>query len=83
LRRAAAKIDAHTTEWWTYTQVKAQQMAAEFDMKEWYFMDLFLQGGAHMIHHQESINPFNAFKMPKQRKFGQVCPELIVYADFE
>ncbi|KAJ7257423.1 hypothetical protein C8J57DRAFT_1516880 [Mycena rebaudengoi] len=59
------KIDAHTTEWWNYTRTKAQQMAKEFDMKERYFMDLFLLGGARMVHHQENVNPFNAFKNAK------------------
>jgi hypothetical protein len=40
----------------------ANTMAAEFDMKARYFLDIFFQGGAHMINHQDAVNPYNAFK---------------------
>ncbi|KAJ7743994.1 hypothetical protein B0H14DRAFT_2406887 [Mycena olivaceomarginata] len=59
------RIDKHSEEWWDYTRKKAQTMATEFDMKERYFLDLFLQGGAHMVHHQKNANSFNAFKNAK------------------
>jgi hypothetical protein len=40
-------------------------MAVEFDMKERYFEDLFFQGGVRMVHQQQNLNPYNAFKNAK------------------
>ncbi|KAJ6456757.1 hypothetical protein C8R45DRAFT_844700, partial [Mycena sanguinolenta] len=44
---------------------KAAEYGAEFDLNPRYFLDIFFQGGAKMVHHQERINPFNAFKSEK------------------
>ncbi|KAJ7267849.1 hypothetical protein C8J57DRAFT_1613969 [Mycena rebaudengoi] len=59
------KIDAHCAEWRDFTRAKIQQMAVEFDMKERYFEDLFFQGGVRMVHQQQNLNPYNAFKNAK------------------
>ncbi|KAJ6617353.1 hypothetical protein B0H10DRAFT_1797641 [Mycena sp. CBHHK59/15] len=60
-----ARIDAKVQEWRAYTLNLANEYAAEFDLSTRYFLDIFFQGGAHMIHHQEKINPFNAFVSEK------------------
>ncbi|KAJ6472628.1 hypothetical protein C8R45DRAFT_786362, partial [Mycena sanguinolenta] len=57
-----ARIDAKVQEWMEYTNGLATSMGEEFDMKPRYFLDIFFQGGAHMIKHQEVVNPYNAFK---------------------
>ena len=68
-RAATAKkqeaIDDVVNEWRDYTNEKASELAIKFDMKARYFLELFFQGGAHMINHQEKINPYNAFKSEK------------------
>ncbi|KAJ7259985.1 hypothetical protein B0H12DRAFT_1014261 [Mycena haematopus] len=57
-----ARIDARVQQWMESTNELAQSMATEFDMEPRYFLDIFFQGGAHMINHQEAINPYNAFR---------------------
>jgi hypothetical protein len=59
------KIDAAVDEWREYTNRIAHDLAEQFDMKPRYFFDIFFQGGAHMVNHQEKINPYNAFKSEK------------------
>ncbi|KAF8200637.1 hypothetical protein K438DRAFT_1582710, partial [Mycena galopus ATCC 62051] len=59
------KIDAAVQKWMEDTNELANRLAEEFDMKPRYFLDIFFQGGAHMINHQEAINPYNAFKNKK------------------
>ncbi|KAJ6607595.1 hypothetical protein B0H10DRAFT_1817748 [Mycena sp. CBHHK59/15] len=60
-----AEIDAAMDEWRALTNEKASELAERFDLKPRYFLDLFFQGGAKMVHHQEKINPYNAFKSEK------------------
>ncbi|KAK6996082.1 hypothetical protein R3P38DRAFT_3222637 [Favolaschia claudopus] len=50
---------------WNIPMKHANKLAKRFDMKARYFLDIFSQGGAHMIHHQENTNPYNAFKSVK------------------
>ncbi|KAJ7229516.1 hypothetical protein B0H12DRAFT_1029962 [Mycena haematopus] len=57
-----ARIDTYVQKWMEDTNTLANTMAEEFDMKPRYFLDIFFQGGAHMINHQEVVNPYNAFK---------------------
>ncbi|KAJ6623196.1 hypothetical protein B0H10DRAFT_1787022 [Mycena sp. CBHHK59/15] len=59
------KIDAAVEEWRAYTFAKAEELATVFDLKPHYFLVVFFQGGAHLIHHQEKVNPYNAFKSEK------------------
>ncbi|KAJ6624398.1 hypothetical protein B0H10DRAFT_1740901, partial [Mycena sp. CBHHK59/15] len=75
------EIDAAVDEWRVFTNEKASELAERFDLKPRYFLDLFFQGGAKMVHHQEKINPYNAFKSEKaaeMREQGVVkrVPEL-------
>ncbi|KAJ7192580.1 hypothetical protein GGX14DRAFT_479933 [Mycena pura] len=76
-----ARIDARVQQWMASTNELAQSMATEFDMQPRYFLDIFFQGGAHMIKHQEAVNPYNAFrglKSMEAREQGLVmnAPEL-------
>ncbi|KAJ7175578.1 hypothetical protein C8R46DRAFT_891064 [Mycena filopes] len=57
-----ARIDTQVQKWMEDTNDLAIKMGEEFDMKPRYFLDIFFQGGAHMINHQEVVNPYNAFK---------------------
>ncbi|KAJ6521708.1 hypothetical protein B0H19DRAFT_1043656 [Mycena capillaripes] len=56
------RIETRVQQWMEDTNQLAQAMATEFDMDSRYFLDIFFQGGAHMINHQEAINPYNAFR---------------------
>ncbi|KAJ6565110.1 hypothetical protein B0H10DRAFT_1759326, partial [Mycena sp. CBHHK59/15] len=60
-----AEIDAAVDEWCSQTNEKATELAERFDVKPRFFLDIFFQGGAKMVHHQEKINPYNAFKSEK------------------
>ncbi|KAJ6573651.1 hypothetical protein B0H10DRAFT_1735203, partial [Mycena sp. CBHHK59/15] len=76
-----AEIDAAMDEWRSHTNDKAAELAEHFDLKPRYFLDMFFQGGAKMVHHQEKINPYNAFKSEKaaenrECEDHQTCPEL-------
>ncbi|KAJ6531520.1 hypothetical protein DFH09DRAFT_1284851 [Mycena vulgaris] len=74
-------IDDAVGEWRDFTFAKAEELAARFDMKARYFLDIFFQGGAHMINHQQKPNPYNAYKAERaaeNRELGivQKVPEL-------
>jgi hypothetical protein len=49
-------------EWTKTTLNTASELARRFDKKERYFLDIFFQGGAHLIHKQTKVNAYNAFK---------------------
>jgi hypothetical protein len=57
----------------------ANTMAAEFDLKPRYFLDIFFQGGAHMITHQNALNPYNAFKNLKAAEAREGTSLWILY----
>ncbi|KAJ7190069.1 hypothetical protein GGX14DRAFT_580167 [Mycena pura] len=52
-------------EWFSYTHAKATELGIKYDKKARYFLDIFFQGGVHMVNHQEKTNPYNAFKAEK------------------
>ncbi|KAJ7018509.1 hypothetical protein C8F04DRAFT_1277650 [Mycena alexandri] len=56
------RMDEQVRKWMEDTNETAEKMAAEFDVKPRYILDIFFQGGTHMINHQEVVNPYNAFK---------------------
>ncbi|KAJ7189956.1 hypothetical protein GGX14DRAFT_373271 [Mycena pura] len=60
-----AQIDAEVGDWFSATLKKAEELGERFDMKPRYFLDMFFQGGARMVHHQEKVNAYNAFKHEK------------------
>ena len=65
-----AAIDEAIGEWYSYTLAKADELAERFHKKPQYFMDFFFQGGAHMVTHQEKINPYNAFMSLKAQEIN-------------
>jgi hypothetical protein len=56
------EINKAIDEWTKSTLNTASELARRFDKKERYFLDIFFQGGAHLVHKQTKVNPFNAFK---------------------
>ncbi|KAF8135251.1 hypothetical protein K438DRAFT_764836 [Mycena galopus ATCC 62051] len=56
---------ALTSKLFDHIKATADQLAERFDMKARYFLDIIFQGGAHMIKHQETVNPYNAWKHKK------------------
>ncbi|KAF8169210.1 hypothetical protein K438DRAFT_1941401 [Mycena galopus ATCC 62051] len=60
-----AYTDTVVQEWCDITHTMAQKLAKKYDRDEKYYLELFFQGSAHMIKHQEVINPYNAFKHEK------------------
>ncbi|KAJ6626528.1 hypothetical protein B0H10DRAFT_1746922, partial [Mycena sp. CBHHK59/15] len=60
-----AKMDEAIGEWFAQTQATAEALAVRFHVKPRYFLDIFFQGGARMVHHHEKINPYNTFKALK------------------
>ena len=55
-------------EWMKSTLNTATELARRFDKKERYFLDIFFQGGAHLIHKQMKVNAYNAFKHSKAKE---------------
>ena|ERR1700690_3459921 len=54
-------IDQAVNEWFHATLLKAEHLAATFNKKPRYFLDLFFQGGARMVFKQKRVNPWNAW----------------------
>ncbi|KAF8874789.1 hypothetical protein BD779DRAFT_1423976, partial [Infundibulicybe gibba] len=64
------EIDAAVREWFASTLSRADDLAQRFNKKPQHFLDLFFQGGAHMINHRSKTNPFNAFKSAKAKEIN-------------
>ena len=56
-----ANIDQAVGEWYSATLVKAGQLAATYNKKPRYFLDLFFQGGARMVQKHKKVNPWNVW----------------------
>ncbi|KAJ6591775.1 hypothetical protein DFH09DRAFT_1073634 [Mycena vulgaris] len=63
--KTQGEMDDAVREWVTDTHKKAEELALRFDKKARYFLDIFYQGGAHMVNHHKKINAYNAFKSEK------------------
>ena len=59
------QIDDAVAEWYAYTLAKADDLGKRFNKKPRYFLDIFFQGGAKMVTHNNKTNAFNAFKSLK------------------
>jgi hypothetical protein len=57
--------DQAVLEWVSETFAKADELATRFKRTQHYFLDVLFQGGAHMINHQDEVNPYNAWKTVK------------------
>ena len=57
-----AEINDAIDEWTKSTLNTASELARRFDKKERYFLDIFFQGGAHLVHKKTKVNAYNALK---------------------
>ena len=48
--------------WTKSTLNTTSELACRFDKKEWYFLNIFFQGGAHLFCKQTKVNAYNTFK---------------------
>jgi hypothetical protein len=72
-----ANIDQAVGEWYSATLVKARQLAATYNKKPRYFLDLFFQGGARMVQ-KRKVNPWNAW-ISMQAEIANAGTEVIFY----
>ncbi|KAJ7815434.1 hypothetical protein B0H14DRAFT_2847772 [Mycena olivaceomarginata] len=61
--------------------IDSAELGTRHKLKPQYFLDLFFQGGARMIHQQKKVNPYTAFKAEKaaecrERGESKKVPEL-------
>ena len=63
-----AAINMAVDEWFSLTTAKANKLAAHFNKKPHYFLNIFFHGGAHMVHHHGKVNPHNAFMSLKAQE---------------
>ena len=66
--RLQTEIGEAIDEWTKTTLNTASELARRFDKKERYFLDIFFQGGVHLIHKQTKVNAYNAFKHLKAKE---------------
>ena len=66
--RLQTEIGEAIDEWTKTTLNTASELARRFDKTERYFLDIFFQGGAHLIHKQTKVNAYNAFKHLKAKE---------------
>jgi hypothetical protein len=60
----ANAINAEVDEWFSATMAKAEAMAKKYNKKPRYFLDIFFQGGAHLVH-ERGTTSWNAFLSKK------------------
>lgn len=58
--RLRAAIDADVDQWFSYTMAKAEELSEKYNKKPRYFLDMFFQGGARLIH-ERGATAWNAF----------------------
>ncbi|KAJ6563495.1 hypothetical protein B0H10DRAFT_1108031 [Mycena sp. CBHHK59/15] len=79
------RIDAIDTKWFADTMALCEKSAEELDLKPKFFHELFFQGGAKMVIHQETVNPYNVFKSEKAaecRENGESKNARQLHADY-
>ena len=62
------EIDEAVHDWKANTLTLATDLARRFNKKCRYFLDLFFQGGVHLVHKQTKVNPHNAFLSMKAQE---------------
>ena len=62
------EIDEAVHDWKANTLTLAMDLAHHFNKKCQYFLDLFFQGGVHLVHKQIKVNPHNAFLSMKAQE---------------
>lgn len=61
-RECRDEINAGIIAWENYTLSKAEELAARFDKRPRYFLDLFYQATSHLASRHEKPNGFNIYK---------------------
>jgi len=59
------EMAAAVADWGAYTIKRAEDLARKFNKKPRYFLDLFFQGGIHLVKKQAKTNTHNAFQSVK------------------
>ena len=62
------EIDEAVCDWKANTLTLAMDLAHHFNKKHRYFLNLFFQGGIHLVHKQTKVNPHNAFLSMKAQE---------------
>ena len=75
-----AEINDIINEWMKSTLNTASKLAHQFVKKEHYFLDIFFQGGAHLVHKKTKVNAYNAFKHLKAEELRD-NETLYIYCD--
>lgn len=65
------QIDEAVAKWYSYTLAKADDLRKRFNKKPRYFLNIFFQGGAKMVTHNNKTNTFNAFKSLKAMQLNE------------
>jgi hypothetical protein len=65
------QLDDAVAEWYAYTLAKADDLGKRFNKKPRYFLDIFFQGRAKMVTHNNKTNAFNAFKSLKAAELNE------------
>ena len=60
-QKCRAEIEDAVREWKAYTLTLATELGRCFNKKPRYFLDLFFQGGVHLVTKQGKVNAHNAF----------------------
>ena len=65
-----AEIDNAVRTWKATTLTLATDLARHFNKKPHYFLNLFFQGGVHLVHKQTKVNQHNVFLSMKAQELG-------------
>ena len=83
-----AEIEDAVQQWKAYTLTLATDLGRRFNKKPRYFLDLFFQGGVHLVTKQGKVNAHNAFLAMKAQELRNsrisfVCFERENWPNFE
>ncbi|KAJ7823091.1 hypothetical protein B0H14DRAFT_2184662, partial [Mycena olivaceomarginata] len=68
--------DQAMLEWVSETFAKADELTMCFKCTQHYFLNVLFQGGAHMVNHQDEVNPYNTWKTMKAAESCEAGEEL-------
>jgi hypothetical protein len=66
--KCRAEIEDVVQQWKAYTLTLATDLGRRFNKKPRYFLDLFFQGGVHLVTKQGKVNAHNAFLAMKAQE---------------
>lgn len=73
-------INSAVEDWKQSTMSTVTELARRFDKKERYFLDMFFEGGAHLIHKHQKVNVHNAFLSAKAEELRDSTRFNLFYA---